>query len=93
MTSCDEGLALSIIDCYGAKINRKDNLYLAGGASKSKILPQLISNTLNVKVKILTNSELGALGISFSIDSYLNKKGKLEELLKFIPYYFKYIFL
>ena len=73
MTACYEGLALSIKDCYANKINSKDSLYLAGGASKSKILPQLISNALNVKVKILTNSELGALGISFLIDSYLNK--------------------
>ncbi len=73
MTSCYEGIALSIKDCYGNKINKKDNLYLAGGASKSKILPQIISNALNVKVKILTNSELGALGISFLIDNYLNK--------------------
>ena len=73
MTSCYEGLALSIKDCYGNKINKKDNLFIAGGASKSKILPQIISNALNVKVKILTNSELGALGISFLIDSYVNK--------------------
>ena len=80
MTSCYEGLALSIKDCYGNKINKKDNLYLAGGASKSKILPQLISNALNVKVKILINSELGALGISFLIDSYINKKN-LKNLI------------
>ena len=80
MTSCYEGLALSIKDCYGNKINKKDYLYLAGGASKSKVLPQLISNALNVKVKILINSELGALGISFLIDSYLNKKN-LKNLI------------
>ena len=80
MTSCYEGLALSIKDCYGNKINKKDNLYLAGGASKSKILPQLISNALNAKVKILINSELGALGVSFLIDSYINKKN-LKNLI------------
>ena len=80
ITSCYEGLALSIKDCYGDKISKKDNLYLAGCASKSKILPQLISNALNVKVKILVNSELGALGISFLIDSYLNKKN-LKNLI------------
>ena len=57
MTACYEGLALSIKDCYANKINTKDSLYLAGGASKSKVLPQLISNVLNTKVKILTNSE------------------------------------
>ena len=74
MTACYEGLALSIKDCYANKIKTKDSLYLAGGASKSKVLPQLISNVLNTKVKILNNSELGALGISYLIDSYLNKK-------------------
>ena len=74
MTACYEGLALSIKDCFANKIKSKDSLYLAGGASKSKVLPQLISNVLNTKVKILTNSELGALGISFLIDSYLHKK-------------------
>ena len=67
-------IALSIKDCYSNKIKTKDSLYLAGGASKSKVLPQLISNALNTKVKILTNSELGALGISYLIDSYLYKK-------------------
>ena len=45
-------------------------LYLSGGASNSLVLPQLISNALNIKVKIL--SELGALGISYLISSYLN---------------------
>ena len=82
MTSCYEGLALSIKDCYGNKINKKDNLFIAGGASKSKILPQIISNALNVKVKILTNSELGALGVSFLIDSYVNKTN-LKNLINF----------
>ena len=43
-------------------------------------MPQLISNALNVKVKILINSELGALGISFLMDSYLNKKN-LKNLI------------
>ena len=46
----------------------------------NKILPQLISSILNIKVKILTNSELGALGIAFLIDSYLHKKD-LKKLI------------
>ena len=74
LTSCYEGLALSIRDCYGDKIKKNDSLYLAGGASKSKVLPQLISNILNIKVKILNISELGSLGVAFLISSYLNKK-------------------
>ena len=31
------------------KIKSKESLYLAGGASNSKILPQLISSILNIK--------------------------------------------
>ena len=80
MTACYEGLALSIKDCFANKIKSKESLYLAGGASNSKILPQLISSILNIKVKILTNSELGALGIAFLIDSYLHQKN-LKKLI------------
>ena len=74
LTACYEGLALSIKDCYGSRIKNNESLYLAGGASKSKILPQLISNVLNVKVKILSSTELGALGIAYLISSFLYKK-------------------
>ena len=72
LSSCYEGIALSIKDCFGSKITKKDILYLSGGASNSLVLPQLISNALNIKVKILSSSELGALGISYLISSYLN---------------------
>ena len=82
MTACYEGLALSIKDGYANKIKTNDSLYLAGGASKSKVLPQLISNVLNTKVKILNNSELGALGISFLIDSYLHNLFCIQNTIK-----------
>ena len=72
LSSCYEGIGLSIKDCYGNKIKKNDILYLSGGASNSLILPQLISNILNIKVKTMNNSELGALGISYLISSYLN---------------------
>tara|TARA_B100000575_G_scaffold6858_1_gene5090 strand:+ start:1270 stop:2757 length:1488 start_codon:yes stop_codon:yes gene_type:complete len=74
LTSCYEGIALSIKDCFGNKIKKNDVLYLSGGASKSLILPQLISNTLKIKVKILNSTELGALGICYLISSYLHNK-------------------
>ena len=72
LSSCYEGIGLSIKDCYGNKIKKNDILYLSGGASNSLILPQLISNILNIKVKTMNNSELGALGIGYLISSYLN---------------------
>ena len=73
LSACYEGIALSIKDCYGKKISENDVLYLSGGASNSMILPQLISNSLKIKVKILNTNELGALGISYLISSYINK--------------------
>ena len=48
-------------------------MFLSGGASNSIILPQLISDAICVKVKILDSNELGALGISYLISSYLNQ--------------------
>ena len=72
LSSCYEGIGLSIKDCYGNKIKKNDILYLSGGASNSLILPQLISNILNIKVKTMNNSELGALGIGYLISSCLN---------------------
>ena len=82
LLSCYEGLALSVKDCYKNKINNSDTLYLSGGASNSKILPQLISNALNIKVKTLVSSELGALGISYLISTYLNKSNLTKTINK-----------
>ena len=48
-------------------------MFLSGGASNSLVLPQLIANALCIRVKTLPSSELGALGISYMISSYLNK--------------------
>ncbi len=73
LSSCYEGIALSIKDCFGLKIKKNDELFLSGGASNSMVLPQLISNVLNIKVNTLTSSELGALGLAYLISSCLNK--------------------
>ncbi len=81
LLSCYEGIALSIKDCFGLKIKKNDILYLSGGASNSKILPQIIANVLNIKVKTLSSTELGALGIAYLISSYLNKKS-LSYIIK-----------
>tara|TARA_Y100001935_G_C17269458_1_gene491085 strand:- start:32 stop:1519 length:1488 start_codon:yes stop_codon:yes gene_type:complete len=81
LASCYEGIALSIKDCFGSKIKKNDILYLSGGASNSLILPQLISNALNIKVKTLRATELGALGVSYLISSYINKNS-LSKIIK-----------
>ena len=73
LSSCYEGIALSIKDCFQSKIKKNDVLYLSGGASNSLILPQLIANILNIKVKTLASSELGALGICYLISSFISK--------------------
>ena len=74
LSSCYEGIALAIKDCFGSRINKNDILYLSGGGANSIILPQLISDALNIKVKIFSYSELGALGISYLISSYIKKQ-------------------
>ncbi len=91
LSSCYEGIAMSIKDCFGSKINKNDTLFLSGGASNSLILPQLISNSLNIKVKTLYSTELGALGISYLISSYLKKisyQGIIKKNTKFRKVYF-----
>ncbi len=88
--SCYEGIALSIKDCFGKRIKKNDILYLSGGASNSLVLPQLISNSLKIKVKTLPNIELGALGISYLISSYLNNTNVrtiIKKNLKFNKVY------
>ncbi len=81
MCSCYEGIALSIKDCFGSNIKKNDILYLSGGASNSLILPQLVSNALNIKVKTLSNTELGALGVGYLVLSSINDLN-LERIIK-----------
>ena len=57
---------------FSIKDKKNDVLYLSGGASNSLILPQLIANILNIKVKT-SSSELGALGICYLISSFISK--------------------
>ncbi len=80
LSSCYEGLAMSIKDCYGNKLSKNDTLYISGGASNSTILPQLISNALKIKVKTLSSTELGALGVCYLTSSYINKLN-LNEII------------
>ena len=91
LSACYEGIALSIKDCFGSKIKKNDILYLSGGASNSLILPQLISNSLNIKVKTLSCTELGALGVSYLIANSLEKsslKSIIDKNTVFTKTYF-----
>ncbi|MDA9749072.1 FGGY family carbohydrate kinase [Pelagibacteraceae bacterium] len=68
-----EGLVLSIFDCY-EKFNKKIKfIYLAGGATKSLILPQMISDILNKKIYIPEGKEFGAKGAAMIAYSSISK--------------------
>ena len=61
------------------KIN---NLYLSGGGSSSIILPQIISDILQVKVTIPDGSEFGAKGIAYLSAVALGKYNSLQDIVK-----------
>ena len=87
-----EGLVLSIFDCY-EKFNKKIKfVYLAGGATKSLILPQMIADILNKRIYIPEGQEFGAKGaamIAYSSLSNISLKNKIFNQSKiskvFIP--------
>ncbi len=93
-----EGLVLSIFDCY-EKFNKKIKfVYLAGGATKSLILPQMIADILNKKIYIPEGQEFGAKGaamIAYSSVSKISLKNKIFNQNKiskiFVPNQKKYI--
>lgn len=79
MQSVYEGLVLSIFDCYEIFNKKIKHIYLAGGATKSLILPQMMSDILNKKVYILEGQEFGAKGaamIAYSSISRLSLSDK-----------------
>ena len=87
-----EGLILSIFDCY-EKFNKKIKfVYLAGGATKSLILPQMIADILNKKIYIPEGQEFGAKGaamIAYSSITNISLTNKIFNQSKiskvFIP--------
>ena len=93
-----EGLVLSIFDCY-EKFNKKIKfVYLAGGATKSLILPQMIADILNKRIYIPEGQEFGAKGaamIAYSSVSKISLKNKIFNKNKiskiFVPNQKKYI--
>ena len=99
-----EGLVLSIFDCY-EEFNKKIKIvYLAGGATKSLILPQMISDILNKNVCIPKGQEFGARGAAMiayssitklSLNNKLFNQNKISKIFnpnknKYIEYQEKY---
>ena len=52
-----QGIAFSIKDCYDSLNIKVKKLLLSGGGSTSKILPQIIADTLNTNVSIPSGEE------------------------------------
>ena len=77
-----QGLAFSIRDCYDSMDIKINNLYLSGGGSSSIILPQIISDILQVKVTIPDGSEFGAKGIAYLSAVALGKYNSLQDIVK-----------
>jgi len=75
-----QGLCLSIRDCYEAlNINIK-SLSLSGGASKSKIFPQILSDVLGIKIIIPSGEEFGARGAAYLASVAIKKYTSLNQV-------------
>ena len=88
-----QGLCLSIRDCYEALNIKVKSLLLSGGASKSKLFPQILSDVLGIKIIIPSGEEFGARGAAYlasvaikkftSLNQVANKNKNIKEI--FIP--------
>ena len=76
-----QGLCLSIKDCYDALNIKIKSLTLSGGASKSIILPQILSDILGVKIVIPTGEEFGARGAAFLASVAINKNESIKKVV------------
>jgi sugar (pentulose or hexulose) kinase len=97
-----QGLCLSIRDCYEALNIKVKSLSLSGGASKSKIFPQILSDVLGIKIIIPYGEEFGARGAAYlasvaikkfkNLNQVANKNKKIKKIfspnLKNKNYYF-----
>ena len=81
LLSAYEGLAFSIRDCYESLKIKLNTLHLSGGGSSSKILPQIISDILKVKVAIPEGSEFGAKGVAYLSAIALGKYKSYEDVI------------
>ncbi len=88
--ACYQGLCLSIKDCYDALNIEVKSLSLSGGATKSKIFPQILSDILGIKIIIPKGEEFGARGAAYlasvavnnypSLKKAINKNKKIEKV-------------
>ena len=76
-----QGLCLSIKDCYDALNIKTKSLFLSGGASKSKIFPQILSDVLCTKIIILKGKEFGARGAAYLASVAINDYKSLEKVI------------
>ena len=77
-----QGLAMAIKDCYNALEVRLDTLFLSGGASYSKLFPQILSDSLNIKIYIPEGEEFGARGAAYLASVAIGKNKNLQNLVK-----------
>lgn len=76
-----QGLCLSIRDCYDALNIKIKSLSLSGGASKSKIFPQILSDVLGIKIIIPSGEEFGARGAAYLASVATNKYSSLNKVI------------
>jgi len=77
-----QGIAFSIKDCYDSLNKKVKKLLLSGGGSSSKILPQIIADTLNTNVSIPSGEEFGAKGVAYLCSVALKKEKNLQSIVK-----------
>lgn len=82
-----ESMVLSMADCYKEMPKGDDKLYIAGGASKSEFVCQMISDCLGVPVYRFKEKELGILGIYRLLCEAMNIKAAdaANETDEFLP--------
>ena len=78
-----QGLAMAIKDCYNGLEVKLKNLFLSGGASYSKLFPQILSDVLGIKIYIPEGEEFGARGAAYLASIAISKNKNLENLVKF----------
>ena len=75
-----QGLAFAIKDCYQALDIKVNKLILSGGATNSRLFPQIVSDVLKIKVYIPEGEEFGARGAAYLASSIINN----ENILKIV---------
>lgn len=75
-----EGIALAMLDCYRNLPGHFDRILVGGGASKSKVLCQIIADCMGVEIIRPEYEELGILGMANTIAYALGHSPGLDML-------------